>query len=273
MIKKISIELYKRNAKVIRRNILKMIAKAKGAHIGSSLSVTDILTMLYFGIMDIKPKNPLWEGRDRLIFSKGHAAAALYATLVQKGFASKKKLDELYINGGSLPGHPIEGCLPGVEVSTGSLGHGLPMALGMALVAKYDEASYRIFTILSEGDCQEGTNWEAAMMASQLKLDNLIVIVDYNKIQAMGDSKKIMNLEPFAQKWQSFGWRVKEIDGHNYIQLHRAFSKLPFCNNKPSIIIAHTIKGKGISFMENKLAWHYQYPNEEQLKQASKELQ
>jgi len=265
--------MYQKNAKEIRRNIVKMIAQAKAAHIGGALSVVDILTVLYFKILKVKPKDPNWPNRDRLIFSKGHAATALYSTLVQKGFASKNCLKNYYGNNTKLAGHPVRGCMPGVEVSTGSLGHGLPIGLGMAMSDKYDKKLSRTFVILSEGDCDEGSNWEAAMMASQLKLDNIVAIVDYNKIQAMGRVKEVMDLEPFREKWQSFGWNVKEIDGHDFKQIEKSLTKIPFKKNKPSAIIAHTVKGKGVSFMEDSLAWHYAYPDEDQLKQALEELE
>ena len=266
-------EKYQKQAKEIRRNIIKMVAKAKAAHLGSALSVVDILTVLYFEILKFKPKQPNWSERDHLILSKGHAAAALYATLVQKGIAPRNCLKNYYADGSKLAAHPIIGCLPGVEVSTGSLGHGLPIGLGMALADKYDKKLSRTFVILSEGDCNEGSNWEAMMMASQLKLDNLVVIVDYNKIQAMGRTKDIMSLEPFKAKGESFGWQVKEINGHNHSAIAAVLKTIPFQKNNPSMIIAHTIKGKGVSFMEDSLAWHYQYPDKEQLKQALKEFE
>jgi len=263
---------YQKHAKEIRRNIVKMVAFSRAAHIGSALSIVDILTVLYFKILKIRSNQPDWSGRDKLIFSKGHAATALYSTLVQRGFASKKCLDNYYGNNTKLAGHPVRGCMPGIEVSTGSLGHGLSISLGIAMANKYDKRHSRIFTILSEGDCDEGSTWEAAMVAGHLKLDNLVAIVDYNKIQAMGRVKDIMDLEPFKEKWQSFGWSVKEIDGHNYLEIEKSLKKIPFEKNKPSIVIAHTIKGKGVSFMEDSLTWHYKYPNEKELKQALLEL-
>lgn len=263
---------YQKHAKEIRRNIIKMVAFGKAAHIGSALSVVDILTVLYFKILKIKHNQPDWPGRDRLVFSKGHAATALYSVLVQRGFASKKCLDNYYGDGTKLAGHPVRGCMPGIEVSTGSLGHGLPIGLGMAMSDKYDKKSSRTFVILSEGDCNEGSNWEAVMMAGHLKLDNLVVVVDYNKIQAMGRVKEIMDLDPFKEKWQSFSWNVKEVDGHDFKKIEKSLINIPFKKNKPSVVIAHTIKGKGVSFMEDSLVWHYQYPNEEQLKQALAEL-
>jgi len=263
---------YQHQVRAIRRNILKMIFKARVAHVGSALSVVDILTVLYFGILKIRPKNPKWANRDRLILSKGHAAAALYATLAQRGFFSKQRLKDYCLDGTKLAAHPVINCLPGVEASTGSLGHGLSLGLGMALAAKHDKKTYRVFVILSDGDCDEGSTWEAAMLAAHLKLDNLITIIDYNKIQALGWTKEVIDLEPFKDKWRSFGWAVKEIDGHDCQQIERTLKKIPFQLQKPSVVIAHTIKGKGISFMENKLEWHYQHPNKEQLKKALKEL-
>lgn len=270
---KTNFQTYESHAREIRKNVVKMVASGKAAHIGGALSVVDILAVLYFGILRVRPKNPNWSNRDRFILSKGHAATALYSVLAQRGFASKKILEKYYQDGCSLAGHPIKGCMPGIEVSTGSLGHGLPIGLGMALAGKHGKKPYRVFVVLSEGDCNSGSTWEAAMLASHLKLDNLVAIHDYNKIQAMGYSREIMGLDPLPDKWQAFGWSTKEIDGHNYQQIEKALTKIPFKKNKPSVVIAHTVKGKGVSFMEDSLAWHYQWPNEEQLKRALKELE
>lgn len=263
---------YKRIAREIRKKILRMIFRSQTSHIGSALSCVDLLTVLYFDILVIDPKNPQDPGRDRFILSKGHAASALYATLAERGFIPEDILKEYCIDGGRLPGHSTMRCVPGVEVSTGSLGHGLSMGIGMAIAAKHDGSKHRVFILLSDGECDEGSVWESAMFASHHKLDNLIAIIDYNKIQAFGRTNEVINLEPFKDKWTAFGWIVKEIDGHNFSQIEKTLSGVPFEKNKPSIAIAHTIKGKGVSFMENQLAWHYKSPNKEQLETALREL-
>lgn len=263
---------YKAIAKEIRKRIIKLHAKSGSSHIGSSLSIVDILTILYFKILSLNPKNPEDKNRDRFILSKGHACSALYATLALRGFFPKKILESYAINGGKLLGHVTRGLVPGVEASTGSLGHGLSIGAGMAIAGKYDRNNYRVFVLLSDGECDEGSVWESAMFASHHKLDNLIAIIDYNKLQAFGWVKEVNNLEPFAEKWKSFGWAVREIDGHNFTQIKKILDKVPLSKYKPSCIIAHTIKGKGISFMENQLAWHYKSPNKKQLEDAFKEL-
>jgi len=257
----------------IRKEIVKMHARSKSPHIGSALSVVDILTVLYFYILKIDAKNPQDKNRDRFILSKGHAGSALYATLASRRFFPEEILDEYCMDGGKLPGHSTMHCVPGVEVSTGSLGHGLSMGIGMAIAAKRDSSKHRVFVLLSDGECDEGSVWESAMFASHHKLDNLIAIIDYNKIQAFGRTNEVINLEPFRDKWTAFGWIVKEIEGHNFSQIEKILSGVPFEKNKPSIVIAHTIKGKGVSFMENQLAWHYKSPNEKELEIALKELE
>jgi transketolase len=260
---------YQKIAREIRKKILKMIFTSQSPHIGSALSCVDILTVLYFKILAIDPKNPWLENRDRFILSKGHAASALYATLAQRGFFSEEVLNSYCLDGGKLPGHSTMHCVPGVEVSTGSLGHGLSIGAGMAIAAKGDNKNYRVFVLMSDGECDEGSVWETAMFASHHKLDNLIAIIDYNKLQAFGRTNNVLNLEPLKEKWISFGWAVKEIDGHNFTEIEKS---LNIRRSKPSVIIAHTIKGKGISFMENKLEWHYKSPNKEEYNLAIKEL-
>jgi transketolase len=263
---------YQKIASEIRKKILKMIFTSKSAHIGSALSCVDILVVLYFKIMKIDPQKPLSPSRDRFILSKGHGAAALYATLAQRGFFSDKILDTYCRDGGKLPGHNTAGYVPGVETTTGSLGHGLAIGAGMAQAAKMDNKKYRIFVLMSDGEQDEGAVWEAALFASHHKLDNLVGIIDYNKIQSFGETNRVLNLEPLKEKWSSFGWGVKEIAGHNFNQIEQALKRIPFSKNKPSLIIAYTIKGKGVSFMENKLEWHYYPPSESQYQQALKEL-
>lgn len=263
---------YQQISRKIRRSIVRMHARSHTSHVGSALSCVDILVSLYFAVLKIYPKNPDDRNRDKFILSKGHSASALYATLAHRGFFDSIALERYCISGGTMGGHSTRASVPGVETSTGSLGHGLSMGAGMALAAKNDNVRNRIFVLLSDGECEEGSVWEAALFATQHHLDNLVAIVDYNKIQALGFTNKIINLEPLKRKWQSFGWQAEEVDGHDFMENIRVLKKNPFKKNKPSVIIAHTIKGKGVSFMENKLEWHYRSPNEAETEQALKEL-
>jgi transketolase len=256
----------------IRTRTLQMINRARSSHIGSSFSMADLLAVLYNGILRVDPSRPDWPERDRFILSKGHACAALYVALAERGFFPDSWLDDFYQDGARLAGHATHVGVPGVEISTGSLGHGLPIACGMALAAKRDGGSYRIFVILSDGECDEGSNWEAALFAPHHRLDNLVVIVDYNKIQSLGTVKEILDLEPFADKWRAFGWAVQEIDGHNLQHIEQALTNVPAKTDKPTCVIAHTIKGKGVSFMEHKLLWHYRSPNGAEMAGAMSEL-
>ncbi len=262
---------YKALATKIRAHVLRMTNRAKSSHIGGCFSVADLLAVLYSKILKFNSTRPDWPDRDRFILSKGHAAAALYATLAEHNFFPRDWLNTFYLNNSHLGGHVTYG-VPGVEVSSGSLGHGLSIACGMALAGKRDRQSYRVFALLSDGECDEGSTWEAVLFAPHHKLDNLVAIVDYNKIQSFGTVKEVLDLEPLADKWRTFGWRVKEIDGHDFGQIEEALLSVPFQSGKPSCIIAHTIKGKGVSFMENQLAWHYKFPDDEQLRQALAEL-
>jgi len=262
---------YSSLAKQIRQNIVRMAFLAKNSHVACALSCADILTVLYFGILSIDPKNPQGP-RDRSILSKGHAASALYATLAQRGFFPAEVLDSYCKDGGMLPGHCTKDCVPGVEVSTGSLGHGLSIGAGMALAEKRGNGKERVFVLLSDGECDEGALWEAALFASHHELDNLVAIVDYNKFQGFGKTSDILNLEPFQEKWEGFGWAVVSVDGHNYEELERALKAIPQEQGKPTVLVAHTINGKGVSYMENKLEWHYKSPNEEQYQQALEEI-
>jgi len=262
-----------RQANLIRKAILKMVIEAGGGHIAPALSIADIITVLYFDVLRIDPQNPTWQERDRFILSKGHACCALYATLAERGFFSTEMLQMFCKKDSLLSGHPELDINHGIEVSTGSLGHGLSIGAGMALAAKADDKAYRIFILLGDGECNEGSVWEAAMFGSYKKLDNLIAIVDRNSLQALGPTEDIVALEPLAEKWKAFGWAVKEIDGHDIRQIRRAFKRVPFKKYKPSMIIAHTIKGKGISFMENNAIWHFRAPNKEEAEQAFKELE
>jgi transketolase len=255
---------YNETSKEIRKKIIKMKYESQEGHLGSALSCADILNALYFKILNIDPKNPSDENRDRFILSKGHAASALYAVLAQRGFFEENILNEYCKNGSELAGHPIKESVPGVEASTGALGHGLPMGEGIALAGKNDKKDYKVFVLMSDGECDEGTTWEAALFSAHNKLDNLIVIIDYNKWQAFGRTNEVLNLEPLAKKWEDFGWSAKEIDGHNFEELEKVLLSIPFEKGKPSIVIAHTIKGKGVSFLEDKLESHYKHLTKEE---------
>jgi transketolase len=262
---------FKDLARQIRKNVLFMTHRANASHIGSCFSIVEILAVLYGKILNIDSKNPKCDERDRLILSKGHAAAAVYATLAERNFFPKTWLDTYCNDECPLGGH-ITSNVPGVEVSSGSLGHGLSIGCGMALSAKIHHKKYRVFIIMSDGECDEGSIWEGAMFAPIHKLDNLTIIIDYNKIQSLDYVKNVLDLEPFKKKWESFGWSVEEIDGHDLVKIERVLLKIPFKKNKPNCIIAHTVKGKGVSFMENQVAWHYKSPDKEQLKIALHEI-
>lgn len=257
-------------ANEVRKKLLNIIYSSQASHIGSCLSTVELLTALYHH-MRINPKDPRWFDRDRFILSKGHAAAAFYVILSEKGFFPKEWLETYCQNDTRLIGHVTHN-VPGVEVSTGSLGHGLSIACGMSIVGKREDRPYKVYALLSDGECDEGSTWEAAMFAGHHKLDNLIVLIDYNKIQSYGLVKEVLDLEPFADKWTAFGWNVTEIDGHDFDAINQSLREIPIKGGKPSAIIAHTVKGKGISFMEGQLIWHYKSPDEEQYKNAMDEL-
>jgi len=259
-------------AREIRKSIFRMIVHAGGGHTPASLSIVDLLTVLYFKILKVNSCNPKADERDRCILSKGHSCAALYAVLAEKGFFSKNILNTFCQEGSSLGGHPDMHSVPGIDASTGSLGHGFPFGVGVALSGKLDTKNYRVYTILGDGECQEGSIWEAAMFASHHKLDNLVAIVDHNKLQAIDTISNVVNLNPLRDKWQSFGWETREINGNDIKQVLENMRAIPFSKNKPSAIIAHTTKGKGISFMENKAIWHYRLPNPEEMESACEQL-
>lgn len=266
-----TIKFLKKKALEIRKLIIKISHKAQVGHIGSALSIVDILTVLYFQVLRLKPNNPKWSDRDRFILSKGHAVAALYSVLYLKGFFGDKVINSYCINKGYLGEHP-EHTTSGVELTTGSLGHGLSVGVGMALNAKLDKKGYKTYVLISDAECNEGEIWQAALTAAHHRLNNLVVIVDYNKVQALGNTKDVLNLEPFASKWLSFGWNVIEVDGHDITSLVKAFNNNLIKVKKPTVIIAHTIRGKGISFMEHKIEWHYFSTTEKQYLKALKEL-
>jgi len=234
--------------------------------------MVELLAVLYAKVLRVRPEQPTWPDRDRFILSKGHGCAAYYAVLAETGFFPLAWLDTFYQNGSRLAGHATHNGVPGIEISTGSLGHGLSVATGMALAGKQDAQLWRVFCLLSDGECDEGSNWEPILFAPQHHLDNLIAIVDYNKIQSLGTVKEVMNLEPFVDKWRAFGWAVREIDGHNLGEVEATLTCLPFEPGRPSCIIAHTVKGKGVSFMENKLLWHYRTPQGKEYEAALAEL-
>jgi transketolase len=259
-------------ARRARVHVLRMVHRAKGSHVGSCFSMADLLAVLYGSVMRIDPARPDWDDRDRLLISKGHSAAVVYATLAERGFFPVDWLDTYCGDGSRLAGHVTHHGVPGVEVSSGSLGHGLSFAAGMALAAKRDGRPFRTFVLLSDGECDEGSIWEAALFAPHHRLDNLIAIVDYNKIQSFGSVKEVLDLEPFAAKWRAFGWAVREVNGHDLVQVQETLSAVPWEPGRPSLVLAHTVKGKGVSFMEDRLAWHYQSPNGEQLARALEEL-
>jgi transketolase len=259
-------------ARRIRVHAVQMTSRAKSSHVASSMSMAEILTVLYRRILRVRPESPDAPDRDRLVLSKGHACAGLYAVLAECGFFPPEWLESFYIDGAKLPGHATSDGIPGVEVSTGSLGHGLPVACGMALAAKRDGCGHRVFAVLSDGECDEGSNWEAILFAPQYQLDNLVVIVDYNKIQSLASVKNVLELEPFADKWRAFRWAVREVDGHDVAALDEVLSGVPFEPGRPSCLIAHTVKGKGVSFMENTVLWHYRTPQGEEFQRAMAEL-
>jgi transketolase len=258
--------------KRLRRDIITMIAKAGSGHPGGSLSAVEIITTLYYRILRHKPSDPQWPDRDRFILSKGHAAPVLYAVLADCGYFPKSELSTLRQLDGRLQGHADRTATPGVEMSSGSLGQGLSFAIGCALAGRLDRQPWRVYALLSDGECDEGQIWEAAMSSAKFKLDNLTAIVDNNGLQLSGFNRDIMNLDPLNKKWDAFGWQVYEVDGHDLSQLFDAFSKAEKTKDKPIIIIAHTIKGKGVSFMENNVDFHGKAPNYEQLEKALKEL-
>jgi transketolase len=266
------IGLLRQKANLIRRHVLRMIFAAGSGHPGGSLSYADILAALYFKIMNHRSQDPQWEDRDRLVLSKGHAAPAYYAALAESGYFPVSELITLRKLGSRLQGHPSRNKTPGVEMSTGSLGQGLSVANGMALAAKLDKRSYRIFCLCGDGEMQSGQIWEAAMLGAHYKLDNVTAFLDRNRLQIDGPTETIMSIEPIAKKWDAFGWNVIEIDGHDMRQILDACDMTKEIKGKPTMIIAHTVKGKGVSFMENSVPFHGKAPTEEELRRGLREL-
>ena len=265
----------KEQAREIRIKGIQLISKGRVGHPGATLSSADLIAALYFHFLRLDPQNPKWDGRDRLVLSKGHGVPPFYVALAQRGFYSWEELYETYGHVNSrFQGHPDSKKTPGIEVSAGSLGQGLSIAVGMAMAARYDGKTHRVFCFLGDGECDEGQVWEAAMSAAHYKLDKLVAIVDRNKIQAKGSTHDIMELEPFADKWRAFGWEVIEIDGHDLEAILDALYDAThlFCNGRPVVLIAHTIKGRGVSWMENTSAWHTHAPTAQECEKAVAEL-
>jgi len=257
----------------LRIAIIDMIFNAQSGHPGGSLSAIDILTVLYNNFMKHNPQNAIWNERDRFILSKGHASPALYAILADQGYFPKEELDRFRKVNSMLQGHPSYLKTPGVEASTGSLGQGLSFACGVAIAGKIDKMDYSVYCMIGDGESEEGQIWEAAMNASRFELDNICAILDYNHLQIDGDIYDIKRPQPFVEKWIAFGWHVIEINGHNFEEISRAFEEFKTIKGKPTVIIAHTIKGKGVSFMENNVEWHGKAPDKIQRDQAIKELE
>lgn len=249
-----------------------MICKAGNGHIGGDMSCLDILTVLYFHVLRVSPSRPDFSGRDRFIMSKGHCSGALYVTLATAGFFDPAELSSYMAPKSRLNGHPNCVKVPGVETNTGPLGHGMPVATGVALAAKMNGDSWRVFVLVGDGELQEGSNWEAAMAASHFRLDNLVVVVDRNGLQQGAPTNTTNDPEPLADKWRSFGWQTAEVDGHDIGALMDALDSPPRADGRPACLIARTVKGRGISFMENKAAWHHKVPNAEEQEQALREL-
>jgi transketolase len=243
------------------------------SHVASVLSMADIVAVLYGSVLKKQPGDPAWSERDRFILSKGHACAGIYAALAETGYFPVEWLNTHYGNGSKLCGHVSHNGIPGVECSTGSLGHGLPIGAGMAYAAKLDQRKHRVFVVLSDGECDEGSTWEAVLFAAHHNLSNLIAVVDYNKIQGVAAVEETIRLEPFTAKWEAFGWNVREVDGHDHTVLSESLNVVSVEDGKPTCIIAHTTKGKGVSFMENSVLWHYRSPQGEELKAAMAELE
>ncbi len=260
-------------ARRIRLHVIHMTHRAKSSHVGSSLSMAELLSVLYKKILRVSPATVDDPDRDRFLLSKGHSCAGAYAVLAECGFFPLDWLESFYQNGARLAGHITASGIPGVEVSTGALGHGLPIGCGLALAARRDRRPYRVFVLLSDGECDEGSTWEAVLFAGHHGLENLVAVVDYNKIQSLGRCKDVLDLDPFAAKWSSFGWAASEIDGHDVAAIEAALATVPHQAGRPTCVIAHTVKGKGVSFMEDQLLWHYRTPQGDEYQRAIAEIE
>jgi transketolase len=256
----------------IRRHALHMTSLGGSSHIGSVFSMTDIVAVLYGAVLNVDPQRPRWSERDRFILSKGHAGAGVYAALAERGFFPTERLEQHYSNGSVLSGHVSHKGVPGVELSTGALGHGLGVACGMVYAARLAERTNRAFVLMSDGECDEGSNWEAIQFAGHHRLGRLIAVIDYNKIQSLKSTEETLGLEPFADKWRSFRWTVAEVDGHDHGQLIEALSSPRSADAPPLCVLAHTIKGKGVSFMHHSVRWHYQTARGAEFEAALREL-
>lgn len=270
---KLNLQELAAKTKTVRKHIIRMLGEAGSGHPGGSLSAAEIVTALYFHVLRHDPQRPDWPDRDRFILSKGHGVPVQYACLAEAGYFPVEELKTLRKINSRLQGHPVKGTVPGIEASTGSLGQGLSIALGHALAGKLDGKDYRVYVMIGDGESDEGQIWEAALFGAHHRLDNLVAILDYNKIQLDGRVEEILELAPLADKWRAFGWHVIEIDGHDLAAILEAFAEAERTKGKPSILIAHTIKGKGVSFMEDDVEWHGIAPNAEQVKRALAELE
>ena len=259
-------------ARRLRVHIVRMTHRAKSSHVGGGLSMAEILAVLYGRVLHFDAGNPEWTARDRLVLSKGHACAGLYAALAESGFFALSELDTFYQDGSRLAGHTTHTGVPGVECSTGSLGHGLSIACGMAIAGRRAAQPFRVFAVLSDGECDEGSTWEAALFAGHHQLRNLTVVIDYNRIQSLGSTDEVLGLDPLAAKWQNFGWDAVEVDGHDVGALVSALDREVKADDRPRCVVANTIKGKGVSFMENRLLWHYRAPQGDEYRAALAEL-
>jgi transketolase len=260
-------------ARRVRIHALRMTNRGGGSHIGAVFSMADIIAVLYSAVLRLDPSEPRHPGRDRFILSKGHAGAGVYASLAERGFFPPDRLDQHYADGSDLSGHVSHKGIPGVELSTGSLGHGLSVAAGMAYGAKMDGKAHRVFCLMSDGECDEGSVWEAVLFAAHHHLDSLVAVIDYNKIQSLAPVAETLGLEPFADKWLAFGWSIVEVDGHDHAALSSVLTRVPAVTGKPTCVIAHTTKGKGVSFMENTVLWHYRIPRDAEFDAALRELE
>lgn len=265
------LQKFKEEAKEVRRTVLKIIVSAHASHIASAYSIVEILICLYENFLKINPQKPLDPNRDRFILSKGWGVSALYTILAQKGFFDKKDLENYCQNGSKMIGIATRNGIPGIEATTGSMGHGLPIGAGIAKALKLQKKKSRVYVIISDGELDEGSTWEGILLAAHHQLDNYMVFIDYNKWQSFGRTNTVLNLEPLKEKFKAFNWHVEEIDGHDFNQIHQAVLACQSVKNKPSMIITHTIKGKGLSVIEDKNEWHYQTPRENEMQYAQKE--
>jgi transketolase len=268
----VSLDQLRAASDAIRRRSLRMVHRAGVGHPGGDLSAADLFAVLHFAVLRLRAHEPRWPDRDRFILSKGHCSAAYYATLAAAGFLDDAELDTYMAPLSRLNGHPDRNKVPGVEANTGPLGHGLPIGVGAALAAKMDDAAWRTFVVTGDGELQEGSNWEAAMAAAHYHLDNLTVLVDRNRFQQGDGTEQTNRLEPLADKWRAFGWAVREVDGHDHAALLALLGALPFETGRPSCVIAHTLKGKGVSFMQDRAGWHHRVPTEAELADALRQL-